>query len=147
MAVITVFASLYLFHASSTAASGGIDWYGYDEGIALSKKSDKQIFISFYADWCSYCKVMEKETFKEPSVVAYLNKNFIPVKVNSDKEQHVASLFKVRGLPDNWFISKEGEVIGHRPGFIPPETMINMLRYIHTESYKSMSFKKFMNND
>jgi thioredoxin-related protein len=135
------------FSSWSAASSGDIKWYRFDEGVTLGKEKDKKIFINFYADWCAYCKVMEKKTFKEPSVVAFINKNFIPIKVNSDKETKVASTFKVRGLPDSWFMSSSGDIIGHRAGFIPPETMINMLKYIHSDSYKTMSFKKFMEKE
>lgn len=89
---------------------------------------------------------MEEKTFKDSSIVSYINKNFIPVRVNSDKDRKTAEIFKIRELPDTWFMSETKEVIGHRIGFIPAETMIMVLKYINTNSYKNMSFKTFMND-
>ncbi len=130
----------------SSQASPGINWLAYDEGLFQHKESDKKIFISFYAEWCGYCKEMNQKTFKDPAVVSYLNENFIPIRVNSDKERKTAKIFRVRGLPDTWFMSESGEIIGHRNGYIPAEVMINMLKYISTDSYKKMSYQKYMDN-
>jgi thioredoxin-related protein len=87
---------------------------------------------------------MEKETFQDPTVIAYVNRNFIPISVNSDKEQKIAAKYNVRGLPSTWFISENGDKIGNRPGFIASDEMLKILKYIGTDSYLSMSFKSFM---
>ena len=71
---------------------------------------------------------MEKKTFKDPGVIAALNKNYIPVKVNVDKSKKIAEIFKIRLLPDTWFIAKNNEVIGHRPGYIEPGQLKALLK-------------------
>ena len=126
--------------------SKGINWYTYKQGITLSKKEGKKIFLTFYADWCNYCKKMEKETFNDYSVVSYLNDNFIPIKVNSDREIKMALDFGVKGLPATWFIAENGERISSLPGYIPPKRLLNILKYINTDSFKEMTFRKFMEN-
>jgi thioredoxin-related protein len=73
---------------------------------------------------------MEKETFVDPSVVSYLTENFIAIRVNSDREKKLATDFRVRGLPDNWFMKASGEVIGHRPGYIPPDAFFKILQSV-----------------
>jgi len=65
--------------SSSMASSREIKWYSYEEGTALGKKLGKKIFIDFYADWCGYCRMMDRSTFKDASVIAILNRDFIPV--------------------------------------------------------------------
>lgn len=131
--------------ASETAKSGPkIDWMAYEEGVARGKANQKKVFLNFYADWCQYCKVMDQKTFKDESVVAYLNENFIPVRVNSDKQKKVARDYNVQALPVSWFIAEDGENIGSQPGYVPPDMMLPLLKYIHTDSYKKMDFQKFM---
>jgi thiol:disulfide interchange protein len=112
---------------SGIAVSQEIQWHSFNAGMARGKFEKKKVFIHFYADWCAACKVMENSTFKDPVVIASLNENFIPVKVDADREVQTASLFRVKGLPDNWFIAEDGEIIGHRPGYIPPEQLKNIL--------------------
>lgn len=120
-----------------------IQWYSYENGLPKAKKEKKKIFLHFYTDWCKFCDIMNGDTFKSKPVVAYLNKNFIPVKVNSEKQRNIALEYKVRGVPSNWFINDTGEVIGNRPGYITSDDMILFLKFIHTESYKKMTLNNF----
>jgi len=111
-------------------ASGKITWYDFDDGITKGREEGKKIYINFYSELCQYCEAMERETFSDPSVVSYLKENFIAIRVNSDREQKLASDFRVRGLPDNWFMRETGEIIGHRPGYIPPDTFFKILQSV-----------------
>jgi thioredoxin-related protein len=121
-----------------------VRWYSYEEGMALGKIENKKVYIHFYADWCRYCKQMAKETFQDAAVTAYLNTNFIPIKVNYDRERQTASLYDIRPLPDNWFLAPDGERISNQPGYIPPDLLIKILQYIHTDSFKDTSFMNFV---
>jgi thioredoxin-related protein len=144
---IGVVLSLVLIGFSSADASDKIKWRSYDEGLALAKQEGKKVFIHFYADWCAYCKKMEKETLTNLSVIDSLNNDFIPVLVNSDKERDLARDFYIRGLPSTWFVSETGEKISSLPGFITAEMLLNALKFIQTDSYKTMSFKDFIKSD
>ena len=110
------------------AHSKGIRWQSFADGMARSKSENKKMFVHFYADWCSTCKIMGKKTFKDPGVIAALNKNYVPVKVNVDKSKKIADIFKIKLLPDTWFITDNNEIIGHRPGYIAPEQLKALLK-------------------
>ena len=112
------------------AFSKKIQWYSHDEGIANGYSEGKRIYINFYADWCVYCKVMEKETFQNPAVISYLNKHFISIKVDTEKETKITYKYGVSALPDNWFLFKNGDIIGRRKGYIPPDLFIKILKSI-----------------
>ena len=131
--LVTILAVLNPFWAGY-ASSSQIQWLSFESGMALGRFEKKNVFVNFYADWCGFCKEMERTTFKDPSVIDYLNENFIAVKVNTDREQQTAAMFRVQGLPDSWFFSKQGNVIGHRPGFIPAETLLTILKSIVNDS-------------
>lgn len=128
---------------ASQAGDGGIQWLSYAEGRQRGEAENKKVFLVFNADWCRYCLQMEKETFQNPTVIAYVNRNFVPISVDSDKEQKIAAKYNVRGLPSTWFISENGNRIGNRPGYISSDEMLKILKYIGTDSYLSMSFKAF----
>lgn len=123
---------------------GGVNWYSYDEGIKKIKSGDKIGFLHFYTDWCTYCKMMVKQTFSDKKVSDYLNANFIPIRVNADEEKAVAKEYGVNRYPSNWFLASDGREIANRPGFIPPEQMIQMLKYLHSGSYETMSFSDYL---
>ena len=125
-------------------AAKTIKWQPYQDSLKAGKKEDKKIFLNFYADWCTYCVKMEKETFADPAVVAYLNQHFISTKVNSDTEQQLARKYNVKGLPSTWFLAEDGEAIGNLPGYIPAEMLLKILSFVGTDSYKTMTFQQYM---
>ncbi len=67
-------------------ADNPVDWYPWgDEALERSKAEDKPIFLSIGYAACHWCHVMEHESFEDDSVAAFLNENFIAIKV--DREQ------------------------------------------------------------
>lgn len=67
-------------------ADNPVDWYPWgDEALNRAKAEDKPIFLSIGYASCHWCHVMEHESFEDDSVAAFLNENFIAIKV--DREQ------------------------------------------------------------
>ncbi|MCG6909850.1 MAG: thioredoxin family protein [Deltaproteobacteria bacterium] len=126
------------------AGPNSVRWHSYAEGMALRKSMAKKVFINFYATWCGFCKRMDTKTFTDKAVIDYLEKNFIAVKVDVDKERNVAAQYNISPLPDTWFISETGDAIGNRPGFIGADDLLPVLKFIHTESYLKMSYVQFL---
>jgi thioredoxin-related protein len=128
----------------TAVAAQAIKWYPYQDSLRVGKEEGKKIFLNFYADWCTYCVKMEKETFRDPEVVAYLNKYFISTRVNSDRQQDLARKYNVQGLPSTWFLAEDGETIGNLPGYIPAKMLLKILGFVGTDSYKTMTFQQYM---
>lgn len=149
MVALALMALPLVFNPTPQAAQkgDGIQWMSYEEGRKRGEAEKKKVFLVFNADWCRYCLQMEKETFRNPSVIAYVNRNFVPISVNSDKERGIAAKYNVMGLPSTWFIAENGDRIGNRPGYIPPQEMLSILKYIASDSYRTMSFQTFVNKN
>ena len=116
-----------------TAFSKDIQWQSFSGGMARGKSENKKVFLHFYAEWCVSCKVMEDKTFRDAGVIAALNSNFIPIKVDVDRESQTSAMFRVKLLPDTWFIAEDNEVIGHRPGYISPQQLKVILKMLMDE--------------
>ena len=112
------------------SANGSLKWHSIREYAKLRDSIDKKIYIHFWAEWCGFCRQMEKQTFANPAVATQLRKNFFLIKVNTDKDQRVADAFKVRGLPTNLFLAEDGELIVRREGYIPPKLFMRVLKAI-----------------
>ncbi|MBF0225789.1 MAG: thioredoxin family protein [Desulfobacterales bacterium] len=140
----------YILTLNSTQAGNKspetIKWYSYEEGLAKASKDQKKIFLSFYADWCYYCKKLDKDTFSDSSVISYLQENFISIKVNGDNEKKIASQFKIRAYPSLWFLKDNGEKINSYPGYLSADKFVLVLKYINTDSFKTMSFNDFLSS-
>ena len=125
IAAVLAALSIGLLHTS--AYSKGIEWQSYTDGMARGKFEKKKVFLHFYAEWCSACKSMANITFKDPGVIASLNKDFIPIRVDVDIQKQTSALYRVKALPDTWLIAENTDIIGHQPGYISPEQLKKIL--------------------
>ncbi len=143
-----IFILIVVFLASlvpnMSRAGETINWQTYDAGLSLGKKQKKKIFLHFYASWCGACKMMAQTTMKDAKVVAYLNENYIPIMVNVDKERRIVYKYNVSPIPDSRFLDEKGVPIGMQPGYVPSDELLKILKYVHTDSYKKMSFDAFV---
>ena len=115
---LVLFFSVLVF-IDGSASANEIQWHAYEDGMARGKFEKKKIFLHFTAAWCFYCRAMEKEAFKDSAIVSSLNENFVPIKVDYDKETDTANFYRVQGLPDTVFLAEDGQIIGRSPGYIP----------------------------
>jgi len=127
------FLILFLFGVSTglvppSVHAKDVKWQSFADGMARGRAENKKIFLHFYATWCAPCKVMEKKTFKDPGVIASLNSDFVPIKVDIDRDRQTSNLFRIKSVPDTWFIAEDNEIIGHRPGYIPPNQLKALLK-------------------
>ena len=130
--------------SGQTSDASKIDWQGYAQGMELAKSQNKHVFLYFHADWCTYCKKLKKTTFQDKGVLKYLKDNFISIEVDTDKNQELAIQWKVKGLPNLWFLKPDNSKINNIPGFIDAKQFLNILKYIHTASYDKMNFQDFI---
>lgn len=123
---------------SPWAASDKIEWHSYESGMARSRFEKKKVFLYFHADWCGYCVEMDRKTFKDQAVIATLNRNFIPIRVDAERELAVVAMYRVKGegfpLPYFVFLFDTGEKIAHGAGFITADRMMKALNAIMSAS-------------
>lgn len=129
---------------SARETNDSIDWLTFDEGQKRGQAQEQKFFLYFYTDWCGYCRKLEKETFSNKDVAKYINSNFIPVRINSERMPKVAARFGVSGFPDLRFLTPKGENIGKLPGYVDADKLLPMLRYISTDSYLTMTYSDFI---
>ena len=119
--------------SNEAALSKGIEWQSYTDGMARGKFEKKKVFLHFYAEWCAACKTMANRTFKDPGVIASLNKDFIPIRVDVDVYKQTSDMFRVQVLPDTWFIAENADIIGHQTGYISPGQLKKILKALLDE--------------
>jgi thioredoxin-related protein len=66
-----------------------INWMSFEQAIAAQKANPKKIFIDAYTNWCGPCKLLDKNTFHNPSVVKYINEHYYAVKFNAEGNEKI----------------------------------------------------------
>ncbi len=132
-----------------------VDWKTFDQGMDLAKQEKKLLVIDFYTDWCHWCKVMDKDTYGDASVQAYVKDRAIMAKINAETDEkfrfkdgrysgrELAMMFGVRGFPTTAFLTAEGELITAISGFIPADRFALILKYLAEDWYQKMKFDEF----
>jgi len=75
-------------------AHNPVDWYPWgDEAFAASRESGKPIFLSIGYATCHWCHVMERESFEDEKIAAYLNEHFICIKVDREERPDIDQIY------------------------------------------------------
>lgn len=70
-----------------------------NQKLALAKQQNRPVMLDFYADWCTYCKSMEKTTFQSAKVISSLN-NFIVLQADvTEMDKQDEALLKHFQIP------------------------------------------------
>jgi Tfp pilus assembly protein PilF len=87
--------------------------------------------IYFRADWCSPCRLMGKGTFTLPLVAQYINRHFVPVKVDdSEKRSEATKRYEIRVYPSVLFLDPGGEPLHLVLGPREPEPFYRILKQV-----------------
>lgn len=146
------------------AFSQEINWMTMDEALAAQKKEPRKIFMDVYTTWCGPCKMLDKNTFANKNVAAYVNANYYPVKFNAEgneditykdftytnpnfqperkgrNSQHLfAHALKVTAYPTVVFFKENGDLIQAIPGYRTPKELEIFLKMIHSDDYLNIT--------
>jgi len=127
---VSVFAEEKYSYENSEELKPLIEWRDYgDKAFSEALEEKKPIFLLLTAPtWCYWCQVYESEDYLfNPSVVDYLNENFIPVYVDADKRQDLTRQYLEGGWPSTTVFSPTKERIF---GFSGPRPVPQMLKQL-----------------
>ena len=75
-------------------AHNPVNWYAWsDEAFERAKRENKPIFLSVGYSTCHWCHVMERESFEDEEIAAYLNGHFIAIKVDREERPDIDSVY------------------------------------------------------
>ena len=64
----------------------GIKWLSLSEVDSLMKIEQRPILIDLYTTWCGWCRVMDKKTYSDAKVIAFVSQYFYPVKFDAESK-------------------------------------------------------------
>lgn len=104
------------------------DW---DAAFARARAENKPVLVSFYADWCVWCKVLDSTTYRDAKVAGVLAQDVVPLSVDIDRaDRAVLDRFRIDGPPTIVLLDTSGREMGRIPGYMPPTGFFNTLEGI-----------------
>lgn len=130
------------------------------EQIADLQNSEKRSTVVFiHTDWCKYCAMMEKGTFKNNNVIDVLNKDFYFTMLNAESEasitfnqyvfkylptgdgtgihqlaQQLATVDGKVSYPTLCILNEQSEIIFQYGGFLSAEDLLKVLKAVSADS-------------
>jgi uncharacterized protein YyaL (SSP411 family) len=106
-----------------------VDWFPWgEEALGRARAEDRPILLSVGYSSCHWCHVMERESFEDAETAAFMNANFVPIKVDREERPDVDAIYMeaVQGMtgqggwPLTVFLDSNG-VPFHGGTYFPPE--------------------------
>lgn len=139
----------------------GIQWLSLEEVEARMKEKPKKVYIDLYTDWCYWCKVMDKKTFTNASVIEYMNANFYCVHLNAETADSILFQGKKYGripnsktndlaaqwmkdrisYPTSIFMEENFQNPQPVPGYLEIPVMEMLLKYFGENKHKSVPWE------
>lgn len=121
--------------ASATSASPSqppalAAWHSHvDEAFAAARQSGKPVLVDLYADWCGWCKTMEREVFAQKRFQTYAER-FVLLRVDVEDRGAGTQLqrrWSANSLPTLLLLDPKKSLIGKIEGFLETERLIARL--------------------
>ena len=155
----------FCFPPNTPPPPAEIKWYTWHQAQEMQKTAPKKIFVDVYTDWCGWCKRMDKTTFADSSVAAYMAAHYYPVKFNAEQKEDLVfaeNTFKyqsegARGVhdfavalldgkmsyPSYVYLNEKNERIMVSPGYKEPADLMKELHFATEEKYKTTTWEKY----
>ncbi len=82
--IVTTCLTLLLCTVSITAQDTRVNWLSFEQLEDSLSVKPKKVYVDFYADWCAYCKKMDRTAYRDSEVVDKLNTAYYAVKMNAE---------------------------------------------------------------
>ncbi len=129
-------------------ADNPVDWHPWREA-ALEKaiREDKPILLSIGYSTCHWCHVMERESFQDTEVAAYMNEHFVNIKVDREERPDLDQFYMdacqvisgQAGWPLNLFLTPDRKPF-YGGTYFPPEKSGRSLSWFQTLQYAAYNF-------
>ena len=111
-------------------AHNPVDWFAWgEEAFARARAEDKPVFLSIGYATCHWCHVMERESFEDEAVGAFLRDHFVSIKVDREERPDVDKIYMTfvqattggGGWPLNVFLTPERKPF-YGGTYFPPDS-------------------------
>jgi thioredoxin-related protein len=142
-----------------------VQWLTIEQALEKNKSNPKKILIDVYTNWCGWCKVMDKNTFNNPNIAAFINQNFYAVKLNAEandtitykgkdyvnkgtgsRPPHEFAIEILKGqmsYPTIVYMDEKSDLITAVPGYMTADQIEPLLLFFAEDIYKQIPYDSF----
>lgn len=119
-------AELAVTSHSSATVKWETDW---DSAFERAQREGKPVLVSYYADWCVWCKHLESITYQDQKVATLLSERVVPLEVDIDHSpRELLEKQKIEAPPTIVVLDPAGHELGRILGYMPPTGFLTRLQ-------------------
>lgn len=89
-----------------------VDWHAFDQAaFDLAASTDRPILLALMTAWSPECREMDATTYAEPRIAANIDEDFVPIRVDADRQPRVRERYNMGGFPSTVFLTPDGEIL------------------------------------
>jgi thioredoxin-like negative regulator of GroEL len=112
-----------------------VEWRtDYASARAEATQKNLPILVEVGTRSCFWCKKMEASTYRDTNVITLLNQQFIPVKIDANREPTLTSNLGVDGFPTAVLASPDGTILDRIEGYLAAGPFVQRLRKVSVAS-------------
>jgi hypothetical protein len=90
-----------------------VQWFEWsDEAFRKAQAEDKPVVLSLTAPWSHGCREMAETTYADADVVELLNRDYVPISVDTDRRPDINDRYNLGGWPTTAFLTPTGDLMG-----------------------------------
>ncbi|MDA0658570.1 MAG: thioredoxin family protein [Planctomycetota bacterium] len=121
----------FLFVMTQTAVAQEGKWLDSpDEAAKVAARSGKMIVVSVGADWCHYCKRMDRETWADGKVQQAIKQNYVPLKLTDERHHELLAAMQIKAFPTTLVFTSDRRFLTKMEGYVDAEIMALQLEQI-----------------
>jgi len=148
--ILITIVSLKKIVAQAADSAKGIKFIREDFRTAMTQAAEKNklVFIDAYTTWCGPCKLMDKSVFTDEKVLAFMNENFVNLKLDMERGdgQIVAQRYKVSAFPSFLFVNSEGELVHKGIGYQDADKFLGLVSIALNANQGLLAWSKKFDN-
>jgi thioredoxin-related protein len=155
--------ALSMLMAMTNKPKEKVNWINFEQLELLYAKAPRPIIVDLYTDWCGWCKVMDKNTYGNSKVAAFINEHYYAVKYNAESKENVlfngktysynpeyktnaVAIFLSRGqleYPNTIFLSSINASPAPLAGYMKPKEFEAPVKYFSKADNQQLTFEAF----
>jgi thiol-disulfide isomerase/thioredoxin len=107
----------WLLFGSQAIAAESLVWEtDLPRAQLAAAQSNRLVLVHFTASYCAWCKWMDTEVFTQPAVIKQIQANYVPVKIDAEKNRDLVKKYNIGGLPSEVILTSQGQVVNVAKG-------------------------------
>src|SRR5439155_25289116 len=102
-----------------SAIAEEVQWRAdYNKARQDATQTNRPLLLDFGTEDCFYCKKLDATTFRDPAVVATLNKSFVAIKIDAGRHTALADALRVERYPTLVLAAPAGKILATQEGYL-----------------------------